>query len=460
MLIYLLASGTPFIYGVSSGDPTDSSVVIWTKVEEYPFAYVHYQVAEDKDFRKIVDSGTVKTDKSRDFTVKVLVKGLEPGKTYYYRFRYKNRRTGKVYYSVVGKTHTLPKETDRFRIALVSCQHFSAGYFTVYKYILEDGADLILHLGDFIYEFPVYERDVVRADVIAYVDELEEYRSKYKLTLTDPYIKEALRNIPLVAIWDDHEVVNDYSGKTMRYYNRKRLYDAYKAFFEYMPIMEQNVEKDRWRIYRKFKVGNLLEIFMIDGRQYRDEDVCRPTWDPPERCTKLSFAEGRTYLGEEQRDWLIEGVVNSKAIWKLIGNNTMMMDFRKDGKVLFVDQWDGFYWEKAYILRKFLKHGVKNIIVGTGDTHVFYFGDVKVDGKKVATEVITAGVSSPGSLKKLSDKILKQNPHIKYTNSDYRGYVLMDFYKDRVEVFMYAIEDVKKPDGKRKLLKKFVIERE
>ncbi len=426
-----------FNYSVASGDADTNSVIIWTKLDAYSKAEVIYEISEDSLFNKIIKSGKVITDSSRDWTVKVLIDGLEPGKTYFYRFKYKDK------YSPIGKTKTLPKETDHFRIALLSCQHFSENYFWAYKYLVDDSVDIILFLGDFIYEFNVY-RNPRRADPTLPAQDLETYRSKYKIAHSDTFLKFALSRIPIYVIWDDHEVMNDYSGKVMRYYNPKRLYDAYKAFFEYIPIRDN----DSFRIYRSFKVGNLIDIFLIDGRQYRDELACRPAFNPKGNCYKIAFSEGRTLLGDEQKNWLINNLKNSKSIWKLIANNVMFMDLFKDNKPLNVDQWDGYYFEKMEILKNI--KDIRNVIFGTGDTHVFYFGEVIYNKKPIAYEIITAGVSSPSSLKAISDTILKQNPHIKFMNAEYRGYVILDFYKDSLNVYFYGTKE----NGERILIRK------
>ncbi len=426
-----------FNYSVASGDADTNSVIIWTKLDAYSKAEVIYEISEDSLFNKIIKSGKVITDSSRDWTVKVLIDGLEPGKTYFYRFKYKDK------YSPIGKTKTLPRETNHFRIALLSCQHFSENYFWAYKYLADDNVDIILFLGDFIYEFNVY-RNPRRADPTLPAQDLETYRSKYKIAHSDTFLKLALSRIPIYAIWDDHEVMNDYAGKVMRYYNPKRLYDAYKAFFEYIPIRDN----DSFRIYRSFKVGNLIDIFLIDGRQYRDEMACRPTFNPKDDCYKVAFSEGRTLLGNEQKNWLINNLKNSKSIWKLIANNVMFMDLFKDNKPLNVDQWDGYYFEKMEILKNI--KDIKNVIFSAGDTHVFYFGEVIYNKKPIAYEIITAGVSSPSSLKAISDTILKQNPHIKFMNAEYRGYVILDFYKDSLNVYFYGTKE----NGERILIRK------
>jgi len=426
-----------FNYSVASGDADTNSFIIWTRIDAYSKVEVIYEVSEDSLFNKIIKSGKAMTDSSRDWTLKVLIDGLEPGKTYFYRFKYKDK------YSPIGKTKTLPREKNHFRIALLSCQHFSENYFWAYKYLVDDSVDIILFLGDFIYEYSVY-RNPRRSDPTLYAQDLGTYRSKYKIVYSDTFLKLALSKIPIYVIWDDHEVMNDYAGKTMRYYNPKRLIDAYKAFFEYIPIRDN----DSFRIYRSFKVGNLIDIFLIDGRQYRDEMACRPTFNPKDDCYKVAFSEGRTMLGKEQKNWLINNLRNSKSIWKLIGSNVMFMDLFKDNKPLNLDQWDGYYFEKMEILKNI--KDIKNVIFGTGDTHVFYFGEVKYNKKPVAYEIITAGVSSPSGLKAISDTILKQNLHIKFMNAEYRGYTILDFYKDSLNVFFYGTKE----NGDRVLIRK------
>ena len=461
MLFALIISQSgAFAYGMASGDPTQHSAIIWTRVEP-TFARpvdVYYEVATDRKFHHIVAKGKFHTGKWRDHTVKVKVEGLKPNTTYYYHFWYTDNYFGEIttYYSDTGRFKTLPEDTNRFRIALLTGQHFAAGYYTAYKYILQDSVDLIIHTGDFIYEFPAYHVDVARPDPTGYAYDLNTYRAKYRVGRTDRYIQESLKNIPIMTIWDDHEVMNDYSGKSLKYYNPERLYGAYQAYFEYLPITENPEEK--YRIYRDFKIGKLLHLFLIDGRQYREEDPCRPAFHPSDECAKVALNEYRTYLGLKQRDWLIEGVENTDSRWKLVVSNTMMMDFFEDGKPIFVDQWDGFYKEKQYILRHWLKNGVKNIVIGSGDTHTFYVGDVMVDGKKVATEIVTTSVTSPGGHKALKNR--NEDPWIKDMENRYRGYVILDFFRDHIDVYLYGIENVRTPNSKRILLRKIRIDYE
>jgi alkaline phosphatase D len=438
----------PFPFGVASGDPHSDRVVLWTKLSESKqSARVFYEVSDEEEFQNTVAQGYINTDRERDFTVKVIIAGLDPGKYYYYRFRSDGA------YSPVGRTKTLPGEAESFKIAVVTCQHFSAGYFSAYRYIIDDNPDVIVVLGDFIYDFPFFGNIVVREDTVGMSRGLKSYRGKYSLYRTDPHLREALRKFPIIAIWDDHEVMNDYSGKTMKYYNPNRLRGAYRAFMEYLPIEESA----GFRIYRKFRIGNLMDLFMIDGRQYRDENTCHPSYDPDEDCLIRAKGQGRTYLGKKQKDWLLREMIGSQARWKVIGNNTMFMDLLIGKKALSVDQWDGFYSEKKELQRTLIQKNIKNIVILTGDAHVFYHGDILYKERKIATELVTAGVTSPSRMKFSEEEILSENEHIKYMNPDYRGYSLIDFRRDHVDVYFYGISSVLIPDGERLLLKKIVI---
>lgn len=445
-------SETFFKYGVASGDPLTDSIIIWTRVEsEEKTATVEYQVAKDPDFNRIVSYGKISTNKDKDYTVKLDIKALKPGKSYYYRFKYHNK------YSISGKTKTLPEETNSFKIAAVSCQNYAGGFFTAYKYIVKDQPDLIIALGDYIYEHQKRWPKSPRIDNI-YAKDLETYRQKYKLYLTDPDIREARSKIPMMAIWDDHEVKNDYSGKSEMAEEPERMYDAYQAFFEYLPIREQ---KD-FQIYRNIKIGSLIDLFMIDGRQYRDKTVCTENLSLNIECSLKAYASGRTYLGKEQKEWL-GSITKSEAQWQVIGNNTVMLDLNFLGNQINFDQWDGYYSEKSDILEKISnnKNINNNLLVITGDVHTFIHGNIRHNNQNIGTEITTSGLSSPSPdiLKKYQFLVPLLLSHVKYIEANYRGYTLLEFKRRKVGVKFFAMKDLSKKDGERFLLHKFEIMR-
>ncbi|CAB4243969.1 Phosphodiesterase/alkaline phosphatase D [Methylacidimicrobium sp. AP8] len=439
-----------FPYGVASGDPETHSVILWTRIESgKPSVSLRYEVATDPDFRRVVASGEVETGPARDYTAKADVTGLEPGTRYFYRW------SGEGHRSPTGRTETLPERADRFRIAVASCQHYGAGFYTAYRSIAADQPDLLVHLGDWIYEFPTYGAAAARPDPVGVAEDLSSYRAKHRLYRSDPDFQRALQSVPVAAIWDDHEVQNDYSGKAARFYAPRRLQAAYQAYFEYVPIRPQ----EEFRIYRSFRIGDLAELFLTDGRQYRDEDVWHPAFFPPPDAARQALAPGRSMLGAAQRDWLLTGLSRSPALWKLIGSGDLMMDLRLHGLPVSVDSWDGFAWEKEQILAAIAAKQIRNVLVLSGDTHVFSYGELRYQGKPVALEVGTAGISSPAGKLERAAEVEAANPHILFSDRDHRGYVLLDIGREAIEVSFYGFSTVLEPDGRRILLRRFRIPR-
>ncbi|ACD82671.1 alkaline phosphatase D family protein [Candidatus Methylacidiphilum infernorum] len=442
--------GNYFPYGLSSGDPTAGSVIIWSRIESsLPSVEVDYEVALDPEFKKIVKKGSLKTSPATDYTLKTDVQGLEPATTYYYRWSWNGHA------SPTGRTRTLPLQAKNFRIALASCQHYGAGFYNAYRFIAQDNPDCILHVGDWIYEFPVYGTFCARPDPVGTAVDLDSYRAKHRLYRTDPDLQEALKNIPLVALWDDHEVQNDYAGKALSFYNPDRMKAAYTAYFEYLPVREQK----EWKLYRSLKVGNLFELFLTDGRQYRDEDIWHPAIHPSLEALLQATALGRSMLGTEQRKWLIDSLKSSNAPWKFIASGDMMMEIKREGKPLNLDQWDGFDWERKEILRSIRENKVKNVIVLSGDSHIFSFGKVLLEGEPLALEIGTAGISSPAGKIEGKEELLKQNPHVLFTDTDHRGYVLLDIGPEGMDIFFYGMTTVLSREAQRVLLKKIHIPR-
>jgi alkaline phosphatase D len=420
---------TPFNYGVASGDPLQDRVIIWTRIDDVEgSADVNYEISATDDFAAIITSGVIKTDKDKDFTVKADIENLKPDTYYYYRFKYKNS------YSIAGRTKTLPVKTRKFKVAFVSCQNFGAGYFTAYKHIIDDDPDLVVMLGDFIYEYA--RTGSSREDTSGYARDLESYRTKYKVYLTDPYLKDIRSKIPMVAIWDDHEVENDYSGVNIKKVNPQRIKDAYQVYFEYLPAREQGDNK----LYRNFKIGDLVDLYMLDGRQYKDEPACEDA-GINFKCNDIAAAPGRTYLGTEQKKWLLNGLENSNSQWKILGNNTLMMEISFLGNQINFDQWDGYKAEKEEILKDLKDKKVKDLLVFSGDVHTFVYGDILYNGEKIAPEIVTGSITSPNPsvIRDFQALVPLMVTNIKYFNPNYHGYLLADFQQRKVDVYYYGV---------------------
>lgn len=288
-----------FAHGVASGDPRRDGVVIWTRVspETAGPAPVRWIVASDPKLRRVVASGEVVTDESRDYTVKVDVTGLKPGRTYHYGFVVGKER------SPVGVAKTLPEGgVDKIRFAVVSCSNYGFGFFNGYKSIAETpDLDAVLHLGDYIYE---YGADGYGGDVGAKIGRaaepsheivtLADYRTRLAQYRRDPDLQAAHAVAPWITIWDDHETANDSWKKGAQNHQpaegdweeRKRA--AIQAYYEWMPIRDPVAGKPWESINRTFQYADLVTLVMIETRLLarvepldyaKDIGVVTTTWD-------------------------------------------------------------------------------------------------------------------------------------------------------------------------------------
>jgi len=255
------------------------------------------------------------------------------------------------------------------------------------------------------------------------------------LYLKDPYLKELLKNIPIIPIWDDHEVINDYGGKDLKQKNSDLMYAAYKTYFEYLPIREQ----EDFKIYRNFYIPNLINLVLIDGRQYRDKKVCERGFSP--YCNDLAKNENLEYLGNEQKEWLKNLINTNNKEWFILGNNTILMDLKLLGNTLNFDQWDGFYKEKNNLLEFISNKSNFPLIVITGDVHVFSKGNIFFNNKIISKEYSTASVSSPdyliiNILQKLVPILI---PNVDFIETSYRGFILTEFSQNKSNIKMFAV---------------------
>jgi len=439
-----------FPQGVASGDPTTDRLTLWTRVETAESsATVNYQVSPDPNFSYLVASGTAIAEKTGDFTVNADISGLKADTTYYYRFFYQD------HVSSIGRTKTLPANTRKFRIALLSCQNFSAGWFTAYKHLINDQPDLLIILGDNIYDQTWY--GTARQDLPNRNPDLEFYRQKHRLYRSDPYFRAALAKFPVAAIWDDHEVQNNYSGKAMKLADPEKIKSGYQAFFEYLPVRKQTDS----RIYRQIKIGQLVEFFLLDGRQYRDQNVCNFNPFNP-HCLYLSQAANRQYLGEEQEKWFLENLKATTSTWKIPLNNTLFTSANLFWFPVNYDQWDGFPVARQRIIDFIDREKIKNIIFLTGDLHVFIAAEINYQGKKLAREFVTSAVSSSFRQLMYSVQFLFPVlfPQMNYFNAEHPGYTIVDFQNRQADIYFYGITDIVKPDGQRILKKHFSVKRE
>lgn len=478
-------------YGVASGDPRPDRVVLWTRVPEtaQPLGGgpvgVQYQVATSPSFApgSIVTQGEVATDAFADYTVKVLAEGLAPAMHYFYRF---TSTTG--YHSVVGRTKTAPApdaEPDVISFAYVSCQRFADGFYSVFATLALDDVDFCIHLGDTIYErgSAVIGDRPVREDPLGEARTLAGYRQKYQLYLSDPYYREVRRRFPWVVIWDDHELFGNYAGSVVAMEDPQRQREAYTAFLEYTPVEPMVPLSPSGpaivQIYRQLSFGGLLDIFALDERQYRHGVVCERDF-LIKGCPALTDPQ-RTMLGPDQMDWLTVMLPASRARWKCLLNQVMMMRLalaaqhghetarlplamlRQPVQIdediyINLDAWDGYPHERAALIQLIAEQQITNVVVCSGDFHNCYAGVLQPDftvpeSPAVAVEVLGGSVSSHGSaeyfgrdLTTLGRQIVPQmNPHMAYLDLNYHVYTKIVVTPGQLQASYIAVQTVRQP---------------
>lgn len=466
----------PFYHGVASGDPLTNQVIIWTRITPEDSADripVQWQVSEDENFNSLIAADTLSTSANRDYTVKVDVRNLSAGKTYYYRFI----ALGAT--SPAGRTQTLPDNAPgSLRFAVVSCSNWEFGYFNAYSRIAKKDVDAVLHLGDYIYEYGTGgygNKNVDRKNIPAHeIVTLQDYRTRYSQYHLDKGLRDARQRHPFIAIWDDHEVANNVyqQGAENHQPDKEGDFDSRKAaarqaYYEWIPIRESD------KHYRSFSYGNLAELIMLDerleGRSKPAESVSDPTYTSPER----------TMLGEEQAKWF-ENSLKTSATWKVVGNQVVFSDLDASAANLEwttnMDSWDGYPAEKKRIADFIGQNKIQDIIFLTGDTHASWAFEVAVDPGKTynaknskgafAIELGTTSISSANSneytaddtVKILEANYLKGNPHLKYTNHRDHGYLLLTLTPARATAEWYYVETLLQPDEREHLGKKFEVQ--
>lgn len=442
----------PFSLGVASGDPLPDSVILWTRLAPEPYepggglgarrVTVRWEVAGDRRFRRVLAQGTTSAHPEFNHSVHVDVRGLTPDRFYYYRFR-----TG-PWVSETGRTRTAPAHTAdpaRMSLAAVSCQAYHDGYYTAYRHLAEDDVALVLHLGDYLYEYAVNSRGGARnypeGTLPSVFDRetmtLEDYRLRYALYKSDADLRAAHAAHPFVVAWDDHETENDYAGAIDEKNDPPeeflpRRAAAYRAYWENQPVrLAGPPTGPDMRLYRRLRWGTLAQFDVLDTRQYRSDQAygdqrhaAGPETDDP----------ARTITGDVQERWLIDGWRGSSALWNVVPQQVCfsqrrLTDAGADSE-LGMDGWDGYRASRARVLAGARAAGVENLMVLTGDLHSAHAFDIKADfddpgSATVGTELVATSISSgkdgterPGNW----DTFMTANPHMKLYDGR-RGYV-------------------------------------
>lgn len=565
------SSTVSFTHGVASGDPLQSRVMLWTRA--YPVGgearkiKVAWQIARDEAFNQIVNQGEAETGPKTDYTVKVDAGDLQPDTAYFYRFECEGAQ------SVTGRTRTLPAaEVAQVSLAVVSCSNYPQGFFHVYREIAGGDFAAVLHLGDYIYEYPegVYSNEEMTAEhgrkvepkgeVIA----LEDYRRRYALYRSDPDLQAVHAAHPFICVWDDHEIANDTWRTGAQNHNEgegdfnDRKIAALRAYHEWLPIRD-NMAGDQNKIYRSFELGNLATLVMMDTRLVGRDEPLTYGEDLPPRTVPFRFEEGKTpvaltagagvmstdaaatirqipvpfringtdaqpildwdeiqsldpnnlpkgmtylpdlerfkndilpasnrsMLGSEQQAWLDATLKASKDAgkpWQILGQQVLSgkvgipmiadedIDTSKNSFVtprqiaefralsamdlpLNLDAWDGYPAAREDLFSS-IEVNAANAVLLAGDTHnAWAFDLADAQGKPVAVEFGTAGVSSPGMEEYLpvqpdvvAAAIKAKSPELKFLDSNHRGWLELEVTKEAITATFRFVSTVRNAD--------------
>ncbi len=493
-----LLPGPAFRHGVASGDPLRRRVILWTRVTPGTDTHaipVKCVVATDPYLREVVGRYHGVAARHSDYTVKLDAFGLRPGKTYYYQFYAQGEA------SPLGRTRTLPSETERVRLGLASCSNLPAGFFGAYALLAQQqDLDAIVHVGDYIYEYgngtfgdgtDIGRIPQPNAETVA----LGDYRTRYAQYRRDYQLQEAHRLHPWIVVWDDHEFANDaYKDGAENHQPGEgdwevRKAAARRAWFEWLPIRDPFHRRSRaGRIFRRFRFGDLVQLDMLDTRLFGRERQVPALVDGISQELLVSPQELIAYLGEinridrqllgnKQEHWLykqLEAAEERDTHWNLLGQQVMMgqLEVAAPGLPpgmripLNTDQWDGYAGARTRLLDFMAKQEVENLIVLTGDFHSSWAHDIAPapydptrynpltgEGSR-AVEFVGPAISSPffvdpdpALVKGLEQFALSNNPHTRYVDLEHNGYLVVDIDEYRARAEFYHVDNVLNPDS-------------
>jgi alkaline phosphatase D len=480
----------PFSLGVASGSPGAQSIVLWTRLIDDQLASpnlhsepiaVKWELAEDSQFKKMIQSGVSLAVPALAYSVHVEVNGLPSNQWFFYRFQ-----TGNVV-SDVGRTRTLPAPNDlvdKLRMSYASCQNYEHGHFSAYKHMRDEKLDLVMFLGDYIYEYGPGRRGV-RSHNSGPLSSLEDYRSRYVLYKKDENLKAMHAACPWLMTWDDHEVQNDYAGLNpgsskmgISEFTQMRA-SAYQAYYEHLPLpssalidgIDGLMRGAEMRLYGNFSYGRLVNISILDDRQYRDPAVCTPSGSgsavvDPSACAELGSPE-RTLLGFNQEKWLSKVLKNAdKNRWNVIGQPTLYSQRyfpRGDNLLVWNDGWDGYPSARSRLNQEFINNQVKNLVIFGGDIHENWVGYLKrdynnADSQVIGIEFCGTSITSMGNGSKSIKQRLQANPHFIFAEATRKGYGVAEFTPKELIVTLRVVSNAGDEESTIESLAKFRVQ--
>jgi len=475
--------GNPFTLGVASGEPAPDGMVLWTRLAVAPRAEdglggmgerrtdVEWEVAQDERFGQVVRTGTETTGPDLGHSVHVELAGLAPGREYFYRFR----ADGEI--SPVGRTRTSPEPSAMTPLTMcfASCAQYEHGFFTAYRRLAEEEPDVVLHLGDYLYEHTAKDYVVkggnVRDHVGPEIETLANFRQRHAQYKTDLDLQAAHAVAPWLVVWDDHELDNNWADEIAEKPEkpqpnfRARREAALRAYWENMPLRAAARPTGLdMTLHRRVPWGALATFHMLDTRQYRDDQPCNDKFnsDCPERVDVA-----RTLPGSAQEQWLADGFATSTARWDVLGQQVFFaqLDFTPGPMRGFnPDTWDGYPGSRDRVVDAWTAAGVRNPVVLTGDIHTHWAADIRrrwddPASPVVGAELVATSITSSGDGSETRDEtptILAENPHIRFFNNR-RGYVRTRFTADELRADFQVLPYVQRPGAPVETRATFVV---
>ncbi len=469
----------PFQLGVASGDPTANGAMIWTRLAPDPLTptggmdphkvKVAWEIATDDAMRRVVRRGTATAVPDLAHSVHVEADDLESDRWYWYRFHAGDAE------SPIGRLRTMPTEDANptaLRMAFASCQNYQTGYFTAYEHMAKDELDLVVHLGDYIYEHGE-QKDAIRKHIVGELHTLDDYRARHSQYKTDPMLQAMHARCPWFVTWDDHEFCNDYTSDQSQKANETDLAKflvrraaAYQAYYENMPLRHSSMPHGpKMQMYRKQSFGRLAEFLLLDGRQYRTP---QPNDDKPSDINVAACSPKNTMLGERQFGWLKDSLTGSKATWNVLANQVIMATIdKKEGpeRQFPMDNWCGYIHERNELMKFIQDRKIANAVVITGDNHTNWVNDLRLDDLRpetpvVATEFAGTSITSGGNggeRKELAKVIMAENPGVQFFNEE-RGYVRCTITPKTWQSEFRTVAEVTKPGARVVTRATYVVE--
>lgn len=465
----------PFQLGVAAGDPLPDGFVIWTRLAPKPLEIgngmpsapvpVKWEVASDAGFGTVVRSGEAIARPELAHAVHVEVEGLEPGRPYFYRFNAGRER------SATGRARTAPalgSAVASARFGVLGCQAYEQGFYTAHRKAAEEELDFIYCYGDYIYEgrgSRVYNgsggtSENPRQHFGGEIYSLDDYRRRYAQYKMDTDLQASHASAAWFVTWDDHEIDNnwvsalDQDGVPPEIF-ALRQQAAMQAFYEHMPLRRSAFPRgSALQLYRKASWGSLLDLNLLDTRQYRTDQPCNDRW--ASACAGVD-ADTAQVLGQAQEAWLFESLNRSQAHWNVLAQQIMVMDLdRKEGPEpgYNLDTWAGYRIPRQRLLRHLRDRRIGNTVVLTGDEHQNYAGELFLDGREpegapIASEFVTTSISSSGDgqdQRADGRRYLADNPFLKFNNAQ-RGYVVCDVTAERWQTEFKVLDKVSDRGG-------------